>query len=89
MASFSGYLVIATNNSPNAGSKPVVVGDAKLELEFNDLNPRAPVLLVKLHDILFSSKTPSSGEWPAVKGDFLKSTEKQVNSLRKLHGHLQ
>ena len=40
-----------------------LVGDAKLELEFNDLNPRNPVLLVKLHDILFqSNKNVSSGE---------------------------
>lgn len=46
-----------------AASSKVVVGDAKLELEYNDLNPQYPVVLVKLLDILFqSSKQLPSGE---------------------------
>lgn len=41
----------------------MVVGDAKLELEYNDLNPQYPVMMVKLLDILFqSSKHLPSGE---------------------------
>jgi len=46
----------------NFVGETAVVGDAKLELTFNDLNPNCPVLVVKLQDILFqSSKSVSSG----------------------------
>ena len=39
-----------------------IAGSAKLQLEYNDLNPKSPVLLVKLLDILLqSSKSLSSG----------------------------
>jgi len=48
---------------PPVGADSSVVGSAKLELEYNDLNPDRPVLLVKLLDILLqSSKNLSSGQ---------------------------
>lgn len=54
---------IHNNLFAGSGCKVVDVGDAKLELEYNDLNPQHPVMMVKLLDILFqSSKQLPSGE---------------------------